>query len=301
MKEFLDKTRKALSTKVDSLIAELESGMKMVTDVVSGLPVFVSLERFNNEQQFDEKHYFVIPYKLSDKGFSLHTMRLLPEGALEVNELPKRRIFHFPNEYYEGTLREHMLSTAREMAYDNADNNVSSLEKLANDIDKLDSKLTYGMLFIGGLAAVFNPVLGAAIAAKALLPSLTGLLSKYSLRSVGEKLSQFQLEKKAKEAEKYVLKQFSEASTLRVINPVLARLEYALRTNQEQYDPLHSPNIFGNSIKELDEKYWQGLTETAIYHVYQGIYEAPEMHESAGLGDEDIRWFDVLFAGLKER
>lgn len=298
MKEFFEKTKKAVSSGVESLISELDSGLNIVKDVVSGLPVFVSLERGESvSTKYDEKHYFVIPYHLSESGFMLHTMRSLPQDALEVNDLPKRRVFHFPNEHYEGTLRKYMLNAARNMAYESTSQNVSTLERLADDIDSLDSKLTYGMLFVGGVAAIFNPLIGAGIAAKALLPSISGSLAKYGLKPIGEKATKAQIEKKAKEAEEQVLKQFSESTTLKVVNPILNELEFALRTSEKEHDPLSDPNLANASIKELNDKDWRNLTELAVCHVYKDIIKDTSKHAKAKLGREDIRWLEVLLAG----
>ena len=102
MKSFLNR----LSEELDSLKSELDNTATLIREQVGKLPVLASLERGEKAAcQFDEKHYFVIPNFTSDTGFSLHTMRYLPNGVPEVNELTKRRIFHFPNEHYEGTLR----------------------------------------------------------------------------------------------------------------------------------------------------------------------------------------------------
>lgn len=298
MKDIFTKAKKAVSSKLDIIVSELDSGMKIVKEVINGLPIFVSLERIDYEKvEYDEKHYFVIPYHLSETSFSLHTMRSLPIGVPEVNSLPKRRVFHFPNEHWEGTLREYMLSSARNIAYKNQSESTNSIEKLANDIDALDNKLTYGMLLVGGLAAIFNPIIGAGIAVKAVLPSISGLFAKHGLRPLGEKWTRSQMEQKAKEAEEYALKQFSESSTLKVVNPILNELEFVLRTNEDEHDPQSDPNLSNAGIKELDTEYWRELTERAIHHVYKDIIDDKSKHEGARLGPEDLRWLEVLLAG----
>lgn len=262
--------------------------------------VLVSFERLKKANvAYDEKHYFVIPFHACETGFSLHTMRSLPAHVPEINDLPKRRIFHFPNEHYETTLRVHMVNTAKIIACDTQAQNISTLESLANDIDALDTKLTYGMLIVGGIAAIFNPLIGAGIAAKAVLPSVSGLLTNYGLRPLGEKSTQSQLKKQAKVAEQNVLKQFSEANTLRVINPILHQLEYALNTNEIEYDPLVDPNLSDGSIPELKDESWRKLTEKAVYHVYDEIVEDANKHKMAQLGPEDIRWLQLMFVGHK--
>ncbi len=49
---------------------------------MNGLPIFVSSEESSTyNTKYDEKHYFVIPYNLSEVGFSLHTMRCLPPSV----------------------------------------------------------------------------------------------------------------------------------------------------------------------------------------------------------------------------
>jgi hypothetical protein len=305
MKNFFNNTKQSISnlsetvgnTISEKVILPFESGMNLFQELVGQLPMLVSKETSENSiQQYDEKHYFVIPYVLSEVGFSLHTMRCLPDGVPEINELEKRRIFHFPSEHHEVLLKHHMLETARIMS---GENEVSSLEKLADNIDALDNKLTLGMLAVGGIAAIFNPLLGVGLAAKAVMPSVSGLLMKYTLRPAGEKLTQRQMESAAKAAEKQVLSQFSESNTLKLVNPILAELKLALETNEDQHNPLLDPNLGDGSIKELHGEHWRRLTRKAVFNVYKDVYKNPKLHESAQLGPEDIRWFEVIFSGIR--
>ena len=294
MQDWLNRVSKSW----DAAKAELDTKLEMVKEHIGALPVIVSLERSEaKDVQYDEKHYFVIPNHTCDIGFSLHTMRSLPSGSPEINDLPKRRVFHFPNEHYEGALRLHMVETARSMAIDTNSNTQSTLEKLADDIDAMDSKLTYGMLAVGALAAIFNPLIGAGIALKAVLPSISGMLSRHGLKPLGEKATRAQIEQKAKQAEEHVLAQFAAATTLKVTNPILNELEFALRTNEQEHDPLHDPNLANASLPALEHCDWRHLTEVAISHVYKEILADPEKHAKAKLGPEDIRWLQVLLAG----
>lgn len=298
MKDLFNKGKRALESTIapQKLLSQFESGMGVIKNVVNGLPIVISFERANHsEQLFDEKHYFVIPYYLSDTGFSLHTMRSLPPEIPEINDLPKRRIFHLPSMHYEAALREYISASAKAAAYETNAEKTSSLENLANDIDALDTKLTYGMLIVGGLAALVNPIVGAGIAAKAVLPSVSGLLVKYGLRPIGEKMTRAHIEKQAKDSEKRILKQFSESSTLKVENPILQELAFALRTDATQHDPLTDPNISSNPIPELDNDDWRILTEKAITYLYRDVVEDTTKHAQARLGPEDIRWLKTLF------
>ncbi|MDO6717769.1 hypothetical protein Q4575_00060 [Psychrosphaera sp. 1_MG-2023] len=297
MHNFLKKGLSAVRSVADKASEELTSGYTLVKEKVNGLPIFMSAEQSGNydDTEYDEKHYFVIPYELSDYKFALHTMRCLPNGVPEINNLPKKRIFHFPNEHSEEMLKGFMRQSAETLVRTRNDGKLNSLESLANQIDLLDKKLTYGMLLVGGLAAIVNPLLGAGIAAKALIPSVGGLLNRYGLRPTGEKLSQYQLDKSIKEAEAHIAKEFEGADTLQVINPILQELEFALRTTQSQHDPLTDPSLADGSIKELDDDRWRELTEKAICHVYKEVYEDSRLHKQASLGPEDLRWLQTLF------
>ena len=290
-----------VSPLVDRALEEVTNRFSTIRELVSGLPVFVSLEISDKyrDEEYDEKHYFVITYEISEYKFSLHTMRCLPRSVPEINNLPKRRVFHFANSHAESALKAYMIESAREVSRDKRAGAASTLESLANDIDALDTKLTYGMLLVGGVAAIFNPVVGATIAAKALLPGAASILNKYGIKPAGEKISKFQLEKSVREAERNVSKQFEGADTLRVINPILQELAFALRTNESEHDPLVGPNLAQGTIPELPHERWRDLTETAICHVYQEVYNNDSQHEKANLGPEDLRWLQTMFDSRK--
>ncbi|TMP36091.1 DUF1269 domain-containing family protein [Pseudoalteromonas rubra] len=155
------------------------------------------------------------------------------------------------------------------------------------------------MLLIGGMAALTNPLLGAGIAAKALLPGVAGIVSKFTLRPAAQKLTNHKEIAAIRQAEENILREFGDASTVKVINPVLQQLDLALRTTQSQHDPLLDFNFSTTEIKELDGNKWRVLTEIAIYHIYKDVYHDPFLYKQAQLGPEDIRWFDVLFSDLK--
>jgi len=155
------------------------------------------------------------------------------------------------------------------------------------------------MLLVGGIAAIANPLLGAGIAAKALLPGATSLLSKYGIRPAGEKLSKSQLEKKIQQAKDSVQNDFESASTIQVVNPILQELELALKTTEKEHDPIIDFNLASGSIDALDGERWRELTETALYHIYAEVVETPEKHKNACLGPEDIRWLNLIFSESK--
>ncbi|WP_282130983.1 hypothetical protein [Pseudoalteromonas aliena] len=297
MKQFLNKGIATLKLASDKLTYEFSKGYVLAKEKVNGLPIFMSLEHCGKVSplSFDEKHYFVIPFELSEYKFALHTMRCLPKGVPEVNNLPKRRVFHFPNEHAEAGLRLYMLNSTDEIMRAQATGQTNTLQSLANDIDALDQKLTYGMLLVGGLAAIANPLLGAGIAAKAVLPSVTGLLNKYGLRASADKFSQYQLEKEIKTAQNNIIQEFEAANTLQVINPILQELELTLRTTEAEHDPLTSFNLGECSIPELGDETWRELTDVAICHVYKDVYDDESLHEQAHLTTKNLRWLKLIF------
>lgn len=299
MKTLFRKSLESVSLVAEKALNELSHKYTLVKDIVNDLPVFVSSQKTEKYglEKYDEKHYFIIPFMLSSVKIALHSMRCLPEGIPEINDLPKRRVFHFPNEHSEALVRKLLVDNAKEIIEENHSNDTHTLTNLANDIDALDKKLTYGMLLVGGMAAIVNPLVGAGIAAKALLPGVAVLLTKYGIRPAGEKMSKSQLEKKIKEAETRVLKKFEESSTIQVVNPILQELELALCTTERQHDPLLDFDLSKGHIAELEGERWRELTETAVYHVYADIISDPSKHKDACLGPEDLRWLKVILSG----
>lgn len=156
------------------------------------------------------------------------------------------------------------------------------------------------MLLVGGLAAIANPLLGAGIAAKAMLPSITGLLNKYDVRASADKLSQYQLEKEIKAAQNNIITEFEAANTLQLINPILQELELTLRTTEAEHDPLSCFNLADGSLSELNDDKWRELTEVAVCHVYKDVYDEPSLHKQANLDAKDLRWLKLMFDAVKE-
>ncbi len=297
MSRFLKKSFENLQTVANKASNELMSSYTLVKEKINGLPVFSSVEQSRHyaDVKFDEKHYFVIPYHLCEYGFALHTMRCLPNGVPDINKLAKRRVFHFATEHDEQRLKHYLQQSADDIVKEGNSSKVNSLESLANDIDSLDKKLTYGTLLIGGLTAIVNPILGAGIAVKALLPSVGGLMNKYAVRPASEKLSDYQLEKALKAAADNINKEFSAADNLQLINPILQELALSLRTTEAEYDPLIDDRFSSANMGELDGDRWRELTQVAICHVYKEAYHDASLHQKASLGPKDIRWLKVMF------
>jgi hypothetical protein len=141
-----------------------------------------------------------------------------------INDLEKRRLLHLPSEGALPMLEHIVIKDARERASADAvsSNFVSSnLDSLIDEIDKVDGKVFGGVLLLGGLVALANPLAGAAVAMKAAVPSIGLLVSKYGLKVVSETATNMDIAQQIRRAEKEVKTQFKSAKTVSVINPVL--------------------------------------------------------------------------------
>ena len=250
------------------------------------------------EVDFDEKHYFLIPYKLVDSGYTLYSMRCLPEGVPPVNDLPKKRFFHLPNAHAAKMVEQLLCDEAAESTLGNEDevSSNSRLIDLADQIDKLDQKAFNGALLIGGLVALVNPVAGGVIAAKAMLPSIGLFLAKYGLKQAGETLTAKNLQSKIKQAEKQVLAEFHGSTASQLVDPLLAQLDKAIRTDVMEYDP----SVDGSALSLDDPEKTaaahaaERLTMKAIVNTYAEVLNNRKQWSAAGLGPEDIRWLELL-------
>ncbi|MBG88093.1 MAG: hypothetical protein CMO80_14485 [Verrucomicrobiales bacterium] len=60
----------------------------------------------------DEEHYFIVPYRLAEHGYALHSIRVLPTDVPPINGLEKRRYFHVQNDQTDELIRTLLLNTA---------------------------------------------------------------------------------------------------------------------------------------------------------------------------------------------
>lgn len=206
-----------------------ETGFGVLQSTLGGIPFFgaTATSKSYDHTKLDEKHYFLIPDIEADDGYALYVMRSLPQGVPPINDLEKRRLLHLPNEGALPMLEHIVVKDARERAAADAvpGNFVSSnLDNLINEIDKVDGKVFNGVLLLGGLVALANPLAGATVAMKAALPSIGLIVSKYGLKAVSETATNMDIAQQIKRAEKDVKAQFKSAKTVSLINPVLYHL-----------------------------------------------------------------------------
>ena len=292
LKKFLSDWSQSSTATLKKLSEMYNNGVESVSGFVGQLPLIGSVEAVNEQLKFDEKHYFVVPYRLSPVRYTLHSMRVLPQGTGPVNDLPKKRIFHFPDKGAESIIEELLMGeVATEVAKSNESSpTANKLIDLANEIDRVETKVTGGMLLVGGLVALVNPVVGAGLALSAALPKLGGALSSMGLKSWGERWNEKALAKELKSAQEKVLTEFRSGDTSYEINPLLKQLDLALDTTVEQFQP--DPQLVINSYQTNVQT--TRLTCKAIYDVYLEVMNSEKLRKQASIGPEDIEWLNQV-------
>ncbi len=275
------------------------AGVGFVRSMVGRVSLFGSTESSTSyeHEQLDEKHYFLIPDRRSATAYSLYVLRCLPEGVPPINDLPKRRLFHLPSAHALPTVEHILLSDAREVeevAPASPQSVGTRLNELADHIDRLDDKVFGGVLLIGGLVALINPLAGAAVAMKALVPSIGMLLTKYGLKYVGDAANARDMAGRIKAAEKEVLQQFRGSEAEKIVNPLLAQLDRALETSIRQYEPILDFDPDTIEFGERDRRRLLKLTCQAIANTYEDALQDRSCWDSAQLGPEDIRFLQLI-------
>lgn len=287
MKKWLELGLNQLQQAKDQALAQFQK-MPVASTLLGKLPVWVSSESSTKFAQvkYDEKHYFVVPYPFASAAISLHSMRCLPKGYSALNDLPKRRVFHFADAQAEQLIKQQL----GEQLQPSPDSHDNTLINLADNIDELDNKLTNGMLLLGGLVFFVNPIAGVGIAAKALLPGIPSLLSKYGIRPLGEKLSAAQMKHSVEKAHDQIKQEFSDGHTLQLINPILAELKANLQPRRSSYDPLLDFDLNNVDFGVDDNSRYLELSCKAISHVYKPHLATP----AAQLSINTWRWLQLI-------
>ena len=282
----------------DQLTESVGDGLGFVKGTLNSSWLFGSRETI--ESAFDEKHYFLVPYRAVERGYTLYSMRCLPDGVPPINDLPKKRVFHLPNEnasqMVETLLRDQAIAETE--ATDTGSPTAAKLTDLADQIDRLDQQVFHGALLIGGLVALANPVAGGILAAKALVSSLGMLLAKYGLRTAGDSLDEKNLESRIRTAEKNVLTEFRGKDTSMVVSSLLSQLDKAIRTDAFDYDPIVDGPIFDQPHNDITTQEFR-LAATAIVNTYADAMDSPAVADAAHVGSEDLRWLQLLRATLQ--
>ena len=168
------------------------------------------------------------------------------------------------------------------------------LNDIADQIDRLDGKVFNGVLLIGGLVALINPLAGAAVAMKALIPSIGMLLSKYGLKYAGDTANAMEVSQRIRSAEKEVLQQFRGTGTDSMVNPLLSQLDRALETDECEYDPIMEFDASALNFGQRDRDRLFKLTCEAIFNTYEDAIDDDCSWQERHLGPEDIRFLKMI-------
>jgi len=211
------------------VLGTLDSGVGLVRSSLGGIPFLgkTASSKSYDHARYDERHYFLVPNVTDAEKFSLYVMRCLPEGVPPVNDLEKRRLLHLPSEHALPMLESLLIAEASDAIRDNPKEPgylAENIGALLDEIDKVDEKAFQGLLLVGGLVALANPLAGAAVAAKAAVPAIALILSKYGLKMATDTATNMDVARKIKRAEKDLKQQFQQAGTSQLINPLLAHL-----------------------------------------------------------------------------
>lgn len=279
---------------VGSLAADLAaSGIRSVMEVVRGIPIFGSLSAMNHEvPDRDETHYLLVP-KLDGNGFSIFRKRVLPAGVGAENRLPKARIFHVPDASSKGVMERELskvLAQEAPVMRGAGDEVADLLDRVADEIDRETPRVSGGLLIIGGVVALVNPLVGIGIAAKSLLPSLGSSVARAGsdfvvgkLRDWGRKRDEARrLTEAAREVKRLKPEVFE--------NPVLRALDLVIS------QPDHAPDPF------LDVRTWPDafphLRHYAVTReAFSEVFTRADL-EQTRLGDTQRAWVREMMTPL---
>lgn len=212
----------------DAALEWSRSGLGFLRTSIGSLPLFASTavdaEAGNPER--DETHYFLVPDASKEGEFVLVEKRRLPEGVGAVNSLPKVRVFHVHDPAGVKVLEERLvgkLALAGGAGFE--EDLAARLETMGGEIDKQSNLVTGGLVVIGGVVAIANPLLGVAIAAKALVPEIGGKLAKFGLGAAADSVRRIGSSLREGSARKKAAAEVRRMKPELVIDPVLAFLD----------------------------------------------------------------------------
>ena len=269
-----------------------ENGTSYFKGMLGQINLFTSSEALMIADQIvDETHYLLVPDRDTEIGYSLFTKRVLPEGFSADNDLPKHRIFQLPHQQSIESLE---LLLHKELQYknltrrDTTSSIAERLDAIAKEIDDKSNHITNGLLIIGGVVAIANPLLGVGIAVKALLPSLTSKVTTSGLDHLSKILKNKKKESAEKDANKEAKKDIEKLAPEIIINPALELQHLALHTVEPDHDPLTESLHLWDNLHETKQLF---LATEAITTIYADRIKS---NTSSYLHPNDIAWLKSL-------
>lgn len=290
--EFLRRLVESASGLGPLAAALTESGMKSVVEVFRGIPIFGSLSALSSaESERDETHYLLIPRLGDGTSFSIYSKRVLPEGIGAENSLPKARIFHVPDRSARSLLEQELV---RKIVSDGISvagpksELADLLDRVADEIDRETNRVSGGLLLIGGVVALVNPLLGVGIAAKSVFPSLGAKVAKAGADLIGKKLRNWNHQRELASLEKVAKKDVERLQPELFENPILRTIHGLVSNPNPHEDPAlnrsHWPDAFPNARS-------YSVTVEALGEVYRTEPESGNMRRLPKLQRE---WLGTL-------
>jgi len=272
-----------------------ENGLSYFKGLIGQVNLFASSEALVIENQLsDQTHYCLIPDRETELGYSLYIKRVLPEGVSTDNDLPKLRVFQLPHQQSLKSLEKllhHEISSKQRAKIDTTSSIAERIDIIADEIDAKSNHITNGILLIGGVVAIANPLLGVGIAAKALLPSLSSKVTNSSLGHLSDVLKRKKQSSARKEASKQAdqaIKKINQIPCEIKINPLLELLDQSLYTDDPNHDPLtESLHLWD----DLSESRHTIIAAEAVSTIYANRLEN---NASKFLHPNDITWLKSL-------
>lgn len=267
---------KSASEVAESLAKE---GIRSVEGAWKGMGLCRSLSALEvSELEKDETHYVLVPFpgeEREEAHFVLFSKRVIAEGHGVVNSLPKERIFHLPDLQAEERLREQLTSslTKKEETrfQERAATLAERLESLAEEVDRETDKVSGGLLLVGGVTTLLNPIAGIGILASGVLPSVGGKLAKSGASLAGDHLRDWSAKRQEKLSRKEAESEVAKLKPTVFVNPVLRTLDAALTNPTGKEDPLLEGGHFQEGFP--NQRYFI-VTAEAIGQVYGEVLQA---------------------------
>ena len=219
---------KRLREAPDAALEWGRSGIAFLNSSIGSLPFLAAtaVDTALENPARDETHYFLVPDASTAKGFTLVERRRLPDGVGAVNSLPKVRIFHVHDPAALEVLEEQLVGKLATPVTDGVERDLAGrLEAMGEEIDKQSHWVTGGLIVIGGVVAIANPLLGIGIAAKALLPEIGGKLAKFGMGAAADSVRRLGSSLRESFARREATAEVKRMKPEIVVDPVLSFLD----------------------------------------------------------------------------
>jgi hypothetical protein len=197
-----------------------------------GLKSLVSVGTHTSPE--DITYYFLVPDINNPKNYILHSHRVIPTNIIDESKLVKKQIFQIPSSESINTLRNMIQAKVEKELHEGSDLSSftsDTLADLANTIDESNNTLTNGLLIVGGVMCLANPITGAAIIGTSLLPNVVSGVVSSTTKRLSSTFKNISAQNQQVHAKKIINKMTPEI----VVNSILAKIERA--TNDINYEP----------------------------------------------------------------